>query len=206
MIAWSIGAARESGCFDVIAVSTDSTEVAEVAKCYGAEAPFVRPAELADDQTGTAPVMRHAVDWYIGNYGRPAAVCCIYATAPFLDPADIKLGYEMLLSTESSYVFAAASFSSPIQRAFRLSSRGRVEMFYPELFNTRSQDLEIAYHDAGQFYWGRVPAWLAEEKVFAGGASVVVVPRYRVQDIDTEEDWKAAERLYGALVREGRVD
>ncbi len=198
MVAWSIEAARASGCFDVIAVSTDDAEIAEVARAFGAAAPFVRPAELSNDYAGTMDVVRHAVEWYAGNGEAPEEVCCIYATAPFVDPEDIRRGLDVLRSTGSSYAFAATTFASPIQRAFRLTTAGRVEMFDPKMFSVRSQDLEPAYHDAAQFCWGGASAWLAGERTFGPGASVVVLPRSRVQDIDTLEDWDMAERLWRA--------
>jgi N-acylneuraminate cytidylyltransferase len=199
MIAWSIAAARDSGCFDVVAVSTDDREIAAVARQYGAAVPFFRPAELADDHVGTIPVMRHAVEWYSQNTAAPSEVCCVYATAPFIDPADIRRGFDVFIASGSSYTFSVTTFPSPIQRAFRLNRDSRVEMFHPELFNARSQDLEPAYHDAGQFYWGRACAWRSQERVFGPNATVVILPRYRVQDIDTEEDWEMAEHLFRAL-------
>lgn len=199
IIAWSIAAAQDCGCFDVVAVSTDDREIAAVAERYGAAVPFLRPAELADDHVGTFPVVRHAVDWYCRGGVAPSEVCCIYATAPFLDPADLRHGLESLKAAGSEFAFAVATFPSPIQRALRLNRDQRVEMFHPENFHMRSQDLEPAYHDAGQFYWGRASAWMSEERVLGPNAIAVRLPRYRVQDIDTEEDWEMAEHLFRAL-------
>ena len=201
MIAWSIEAARQSGCFDSIVVSTDDDEIAEIAQASGAEVPFMRPRELADDQTGTIPVISHAIEWYGAHREMPTEVCCIYATAPFIQADEISKGLCALLDAACSYAFSVTTYPSPIQRAFRLDQNGRVEMFQPESFNARSQDLEVAYHDAAQFYWGRASAWLAEEQVFGPGASVVMLPRYRVQDIDTEEDWIRAEYLFHAIMQ-----
>src|SRR5690606_6657613 len=154
MIAWSISAALESGCFDKVIVSTDDGEVAEIARACGAETPFERPAELSDDHTGTIPVIAHAVDWYKRQGAEPRTVCCVYATAPFIQAADIVTGLGKLEEEGCDYVFPVTTFPFPIQRAIRIASSGRSEMFYPEYFSTRSQDLEEAYHDAGQFYWG----------------------------------------------------
>lgn len=203
MIAWSIAAALESKCFDVVAISTDDAEIAEVARGYGAEIPFMRPLELSDDRTGTIPVVRHAVEWYFQQGAAPSEVCCLYATAPFIRAADIRLGLDVLTRSQANYAFTVTTYPSPIQRAFRLTGEGRVEMFHPELYNTRSQELEVAYHDAAQFYWGRASAWLAEERVFGASASVVVLPRYRVQDIDTQEDWVMAQYLFEVLKQAG---
>ncbi len=196
MIAWSITAALESGCFDHVVVSTDDDEIAEVAKYYGAEVPFIRPPELSDDHTGTIPVIRHAIEWHDEQKRMPTQVCCIYATAPFIRSIDICRGLEVLSSVGSDYAFSVTSYPFPIQRAIRVTPQGRVEMFNPELFNTRSQDIEEAYHDAGQFYWGRADAWLTGKVIFGPHAAAVLLPRYRVQDIDTTEDWQVAEYLF----------
>ena len=149
MIAWSIRAAQASECFDRIIISTDDNEIAEVAKAYGAEVPFVRPAELSDDHTGTIAVVAHAIEWQNTHGAGATDVCCLYATAPFVLPSDIAHGYEVLQSSGADYAFSVTSYAFPIQRAIRITSQQRVEMFQPEHFNTRSQDLEEAWHDAG---------------------------------------------------------
>ena len=202
MIAWSIEAARQTGLFDHIVVSTDDAEIAEVAKIHGAEVPFIRPAALSDDCTGTSPVIAHAIEWYRSQGQRPDPVCCIYATAPFVIAADIQQGLQKLTADGSDYAFSVATYAFPIQRAIKLNQEGRVEMFQPANFNMRSQDLEEAYHDAGQFYWGRADAWLSGKMIFGPHASVVRLPRYRVQDIDTIEDWTRAEYLFRVITQE----
>lgn len=199
MIAWAIGAARESGCFERIVVSTDSEEVATVARACGAEVPFLRPAELADDHTGTVPVIAHAVQWLQDAGAQPDEACCIYATAPFLQAEDLRVGLRALEATGSDYAFSVTSYPFPIQRAIRFTPAGRVEMFQPQHLQTRSQDLEPAYHDAAQFYWGRAQAWLEGRAIFSAGAVPVVLPRHRVQDIDTPEDWDRAELMFRVL-------
>ena len=199
MIAWSIEAARLSGCFDRIVVSTDDVEIAEVARLYGAEVPFMRPAELASDHAATIPVIAHAVDWVSRDSGPCTLACCIYATAPFVRARDITLGLDTLLSSSVDYAFSVTSYPFPIQRAVRITARQRVEMFSPEHFQLRSQDLEDAFHDAGQFYWGRAEAWIAGKPLFASYSAPIVLPRYRAQDIDTPEDWKHAEMLFKLL-------
>jgi pseudaminic acid cytidylyltransferase len=199
MIAWSIEAALSTGCFDRVLVSTDDSEIAQVAQAYGAQVPFVRPPELSDDHTGTIPVIAHATQWQIDN-GIPAThVCCIYATAPFVQAEDLKRGLALLQSSGADYAFSVTTYAFPIQRAIRITSQQRVEMFQPDHFNTRSQDLEEAWHDAGQFYWGRATAWLAQKPLFSHQATPVALQRYLVQDIDTPEDWTRAEWLYKAL-------
>lgn len=199
MIAWSVESAVKSGCFDRIIVSTDDEEIASVARDCGAEVPFIRPAELSDDHTATIPVIAHAIQWHQRNGQSPSEVCCIYATAPFVSSADLRRGLDLLQATGCDYAFSVTSFAFPIQRAIRITADSRVEMLDATQFNTRSQDLEEAFHDAGQFYWGRTEAWLSGMPIFSAGASPVVLPRHRVQDIDTQEDWERAEWMFKAL-------
>ncbi len=199
MIAWSIEAALKSNCFDRVIVSTDDQEIAEIAKNYGAEVPFIRPAELSGDHAGTTPVIKQAIQWLTDNLQAPRLACCIYATAPFVSAYDIKRGLDQLEQTNASYAFTVTSYAFPIQRAIRITEVNNVEMFSPEHFQTRSQDLEEAYHDAGQFYWGKVDAWMSEKVIFGSESTPVILPRHRVQDIDTLEDWDRAEWLFKAM-------
>lgn len=199
MIVWSIEAALLSNCFDQIVVSTDDKEIAEVAKAHDATVPFMRSPKLSDDYTGTTAVVAHAVEWFKEQGQVPGEVCCIYATAPFIRAEDIQNGLSVLTSTGCDYAFSVTSYAFPIQRAIRLTKKGRVEMLNPEHFLTRSQDLEEVWHDAGQFYWGRASAWLDKETIFSPRSAPVILPRYRVQDIDTPEDWLRAEYLFRAL-------
>lgn len=202
MIAWSIKAAIESQCFDRIIVSTDDAEIAEVSKAYGAEVPFLRPAELSDDYTGTIPVIAHAINWQ-NKHGKTAdEVCCIYATAPFLQVTDLQRGLDILRTTGSNYAFSVTSYAFPIQRAIRITHDERIEMFQPQHFHTRSQDLEEAWHDAGQFYWGHAKAWLLSQPMFSHNTAPVPLPRHRVQDIDTPQDWVRAEWMFMAQQQE----
>jgi len=199
MIAWSIEAAKASGCFDKIIVSTDDREIADVAEQWGAETPFLRPNDLADDYTGTLPVIRHAVEWLNDHTMTLDYACCLYATAPFVLAEDIQRGYQLIQQAGSSYAFSVTSYAFHIQRAIRITENGRVAMFNPEEFQTRSQDLEEAWHDAGQFYWGTAESWLEEKPIFGLGSVPVKLPRHRVQDIDTPEDWARAEWLFRAM-------
>jgi pseudaminic acid cytidylyltransferase len=193
MIAWSIEVAKTSGLFDRIIVSTDDTEIAEVAKQWGAEVPFMRPEELSNDYAGTTEVISHLTQWILDQGIDVAAVCCIYATAPFVQVADLKRGLEALNSGDWDYAFTVTDFAAPIFRSFKQTSEGGIKMFFPEHFTARSQDLPIALHDAGQFYWGRPTAWLKGKHIFDRYSTPVVIPRWRVQDIDTQDDWKRAE-------------
>ncbi|MDR6854109.1 pseudaminic acid cytidylyltransferase [Variovorax guangxiensis] len=204
IIAWSIAAARASGCFNRIVVSTDDDEIAAVARAEGAETPFMRPAALADDHTGTMAVVAHAVQAMETQGPAFDHICCIYPTAPLLQPTTLREAYERLVSAGTAFAFGVASYGHPIQRALRLGSDGIVSMFEPSHATARSQDLEPAYHDAGQFCWGTRDAFLAGVSPLSSGTSVaVVLPRHRVVDIDTPEDWDLAEALHSAFASEG---
>jgi len=199
IIAYTIEAALASACFDKVIVSTDDEEIASIAKEYGAETPFLRPEELSDDYTGTNEVIKHAIEWYQNNNENISFVCCIYATAPFVESKYIKEGYEKLVSSNKSFAFTVTSFPFPIQRAIRINSSNEVEAIWPENILKRSQDLEDAYHDAGQFYWGRSDAFINDEVIFSTASVAVLLPRHLVQDIDTLEDWHRAELMYKSL-------
>lgn len=202
IIAWSIEVALQSKCFDRVIVSTDDEEIADVALNFGAEVPFLRPVDLADDYTGTAAIVSHAIEWFEGNGITYEEVCCIYATAPFIRAEDIQFGLEKLHSGNADYAFTVTSFPFPIQRAVKINSAGTLEMFFPENYNTRSQDLEETYHDAGQFYWGKTSAWKEGVMLFSERAVPIILPRYLVQDIDTLEDWIRAEIMFKAIQKE----
>lgn len=202
IIAWSIQATLESAAFDRVIVSTDDAEIAAVAKSHGAEVPFVRPEELSNDHAGTVAVIKHSLQWLAAHGGMPDYVCCIYATAPFVTADDLERSFKSLIEAGSDYAFSVTSFPFPIQRALKILSDGRLAMFQPEHLNTRSQDLEHAYHDAGQFYWGRAAAFLNDVPLFSKAAVPVMLLRHRVQDIDTLEDWTRAELLFRLLQAE----
>lgn len=199
IIAYSIEAALKSHCFNKVIVSTDDDEISEVAKNYGAQVPFVRPANLSDDYAGTIPVINHTIEWMEKNNNHIKNVCCLYATAPFINPKILSKAYRHFQKSNADYCFSITSFAFPIQRAIRIAHGDKVEMFNPEHFDTRSQDLEESYHDAGQFYWGKVKAFKDESPLFSERATPFVLPRYLVQDIDTMEDWVRAEAMHKVL-------
>lgn len=202
MIAYSIQAALDSGLFDKVLVSTDSEQIAQVAEQHGAEVPFMRPASLSDDVTGTTPVVCHAIDYCKQHFFTPEFSCCIYATAPFLSAEALRSGFEQLQAdVRLAFTFSATSFAFPIQRAIRLKNPG-VEPINPENMAKRSQDLEEAYHDAGQFYWARGDAFHSDKGMFSAHSGAVFLPRHQVQDIDTPEDWQRAELMYQAYMRQ----
>ena len=177
----------------------------EIAKEYGAEVPFLRPGSLSDDHADTASVIKHAIEWMDSNHIPVNEACCIYATAPFLKPSDIQSGLERLVNMSADYCFSVAQYAYPIQRALTITAQRRVRMVSPELVSTRSQDLEEMYHDAGQFYWGTAEAWLSNIPILSTTSASYLLPSYRVQDIDTIDDWERAEYMFDAIAaQEGR--
>ncbi|VEF25290.1 N-acylneuraminate cytidylyltransferase [Shewanella baltica] len=205
IIVWSIEAALSSGCFDRVIVSTDDPIIANIALHAGAEVPFLRPAELSDDMTGTMAVISHAINWLNSTLASAQKedteithVCCIYATAPFISAEDIKHGLHALTVGPNDYALAVTNFEFPIQRAVVLNKQNQLDILQPNHFMTRSQDLPIAFHDAGQFCWGTAAAWLQQKTIFANPTVPVFIPSYRVQDVDTEEDWIRAELMFKA--------
>ncbi|UMZ13690.1 pseudaminic acid cytidylyltransferase [Pseudomonas sp. MPFS] len=207
MIVRSIDIARASGLFQHVVVSTDDPEIAELAVAHGAEVPFVRPESLADDFTGTAAVIVHALQ-ALREQGRVFEyACCIYATAPLLQQRYLRQGLEALVAhPERGFAFSVCGFGFPVQRALTLDADGAVQALYPEFRQVRSQDLPAAYQDAAQFYWGRTHAWLEGQILFSPRSLPVILPRHLVQDIDTEEDWRRAEYLYAALKAGGELE
>jgi N-acylneuraminate cytidylyltransferase len=206
MIVRSIRTALQSGLFEQVVVSTDDEEIAALARACGAQVPFMRPAALADDFTGTAAVIVHALNT-LHELGQDFDyACCIYATAPLLQTRYLRQGLEMLEQhPEKSFAFSLCGFGFPIQRALAIDAQGALTSLYPEFRETRSQDLPAAYQDAGQFYWGRTHAWLRGDRLFSEKSLPVILPRHLVQDIDTEEDWTRAEYLYAALKAGGEL-
>lgn len=196
MLSYALRAAVESGAFDRVIMSTDSDEIAASAQAYGAEAPFRRPAALSDDHATTVDVVVHTLEWLTARGEAPSALCCIYPTAVFLTAASLAAGRAAFATGHWDYVFSATRYPFPIQRAFQICDDGAIKMFDPDNFFTRSQDLTEAYHDAGMFYWGKPAAWAARKPVFSGMSRPIILPRWEVQDIDTEEDWEYAEKLW----------
>ena len=206
MIARSIQTALDSGVFAQVVVSTDDDEIAELARACGAQVPFMRPAALSDDFSGTAAVIAHALEVLQRQGSDFDYACCLYATAPLLQTRFLQQGLSLLeRHPEKSFAFSVCDFGFPVQRALTLDDQGALTALYPEFRNTRSQDLPTAYQDAGQFYWGRSGAWLQGDVLYSPVSLPVILPRYLVQDIDTLEDWKRAEYLYAALKAGGEL-
>ena len=196
MIEWSINAAIKSKCFDRIIVSTDDDEIAKISIKAGADVPFMRPHELSNDFASTREVIEHAIRWLSQESIKIKFVCCLYATAPFVLYEDIIKGFQKIRNIkDNNFLFTCTSFEYPIQRALKISKNGFSKMILPQNYPKRSQDLEETYHDAGQFYIGSKNAWLYNDNLFENG-SPLLLPRWRVQDIDTVEDWIRAENMH----------
>jgi len=200
LIAYSIEAALKSGCFDKVVVSTDDEEIAIVARKYGAETPFIRPEQISNDFATTKDVINHFLNYLKENDLDYDYLCTIYATAPLLQEKYIIEGYDKLKSSNVVNVFSCTTMPFPIQRTFKINDDGKCEMFWPEKFNARSQDLEEAYQDAGQFYWRNLRV-KSNKNMFDSDSAGIVIPRHFVQDIDTLEDWERAEYMYQIINR-----
>lgn len=196
IIGWSIDAALASDLFDRVIVSTDDEEIAQTASAHGAEVPFIRPEALSGDHTGTLEVIQHAANLLAERGVSPDLICCIYATAAFVNPADLAGARSLLMDSGFNYVFAAARLPASVLRSFQRAQDGSMQLNFPQYRLSRSQDLPPVYHDAGQFYWGRASAWREGRPIFGARTGFVELPQSRVQDIDTEEDWVTAERMF----------
>lgn len=200
MIVWAIECALQSRLFQKVIVSTDDENIADVARAAGAETPFLRPANLADDFTPTVPVIAHAVEASEKIGWNIEYACCIYPCVPLLETADLVDAFELMQRNKALFSYPVTDYAHPIQRAMRQLPSGQMQFLHPENEMARTQDLERTYHDAGQFYWGRACAWKARMNMHTAGIGLVV-PRWRVVDIDNEDDWKRGELLHKVLSR-----
>lgn len=201
LIAHAIATLIDSQVFDRVVVTTDDDEIADVARTHGAEVPFVRPVELSNDTAGTGAVIRHAIG-QLEHDGPLDDVCLVYPAAVFIEPADLISALDSLRQDPTlDYVFSGTTFPAPIERALEIDASGLVSMVHPEHLLTRSQDLDDRFHDVGQFYWGRRDSWMASLPVMTSRSRLHEIERWRVQDIDTEEDWIRAELLFQLIGR-----
>jgi N-acylneuraminate cytidylyltransferase len=198
MISFAINAALQSQLFDHVVVSTDDDEIAAVARAHGAEVPFMRPQHLADDLTATLPVVVDVIEKCQDLGWKFDIVCCIYPCVPLIQKQDLCNSLTRLNNSEADFCFPVCEYPSPIQRALKMDVSGRTSGFYPEFELSRSQDLERAYFDAGQFYWGSVHSWLTTDRVHSNSVGFPI-PFWRTVDIDTVDDWVRAENLYQTL-------
>ncbi len=199
-IAYPIELALNSGIFQRVIVSTDDTEIAEVSRKYGAEIPFLRDAELSDDFTITVDVIAHAAERLESQSETYDHICCIYPVTPLLTAKRLKQALSALESGRWDYVFPAIEFPSPIERGFRKGKSGLIEFTYPEFANTRTQDIQKTYHDAGQFYFGRSEAWLERRPILNGKSTFIELTKNEAFDIDDLEDWALVEKLVSSKI------
>lgn len=198
VMAYSIEAAINSGLFDVVMVSTDSEEFAEVARQYGAEVPFLRSEKTANDFAGTEDVIFEVLDNYKDMGKDFDNICCLYSTAPFVTSDRIAEAMSMI-NEETDAVFTVVEYSYPIQRSLHIGCEGYISMKFPEFMDSRSQDLEKTYHDAGQFYIAKKEAFLREKTFWCKKTVPLVLSELEVQDLDTMTDWHLAEMKYNLI-------
>lgn len=201
IIAYSIETALASGLFEQVLVSTDDNEIAQVAKAYGATVPFLRSSQTADDYSTTADVLLEVLQMLQDNGKNFTNACCIYPTAPFINAGSLLKAYSLLVEKNYDTVFPVCAFSYPVLRSLVMDDSGKVAMQWPENRNKRSQDLPTCYHDAGQFYWINVNAFLANQQLFTGNTGAIILDELQVQDIDNETDWKIAELKYSLVTK-----
>lgn len=199
IIAYAIKAAEESGIFDEILVSTDDEEIAEVASTFGAKVPWLRSSELSSDYVTTSEVMQDLVSKLKKELTNLENVCCIYPATPLLKPKYLLEGLQILQEAEWNYVFSALKIIEAPQRFFTISPTHGVEMLFPEFELTRTQDLQITYCDAGQFYWGKKTSWESGQPIFSNKSTILELPKDFAVDIDTIDDWEHAERLFDII-------
>lgn len=197
MLAWSIETAAKSLCFEKIVVSSDDHEILEIAEKYGA-IPLLRQSNLAGDETPTFPVVSEAINACINLGWQFKFACCIYPCSPFTAPKDLSSSLDLLNKSNANFMFPICTYSHPIQRALRRDDEGVVRFVDQSFELSRTQDLEVNYYDAGQFYWGRANAWLDGDRMHSGAAGIIF-PAWRFVDIDTMDDWKRAEILFPVL-------
>ncbi|WP_378186041.1 pseudaminic acid cytidylyltransferase [Aquimarina sp. W85] len=199
IISNSIEAALNSNLFDEVMVSTDNSDVADIAIKYGAKVPFLRSEHNANDFATLSDVVKEVVLQY-RNCGKTyEKICCILPTAPFINSNKIKKGFQELVSKKLDVVFPVIEFSYPIQRSLEFEE-GKIKMVMREHLNSRSQDLPQRFHDTGQYYWIDVEAFLATGTLFTSNSGAIVISPLEAQDIDTETDWKLAELKYQLML------
>jgi pseudaminic acid cytidylyltransferase len=199
MISYAIVAAKTSELFDSIVVSTDDSEIASIGRSWGADVPFTRPDYLANDYAGTVDVIAHAINECEKNGPKPEKICCIYPCVPLIQVEDLRNTLALLESNQGvDYAFPVTEFPSAIQRGLKRHPNGKMCSFFPENEEKRTQDLEPAYYDTGQFYWGYRDSWLKNTSIHNSGVGYVI-PSWRVVDIDTPDDWARAELFFKFL-------
>lgn len=205
IIAWSIQTVLKSDIFDQVIVSTDDEEIADISKIFGASVPFMRPNNISDDYTDTKTVICHSINWLIRHDVKPDSVCCVYPTSPLLISEDLKKASKLVDMYPESFILPVCEYQYPINRALELESNGSIKPIKPEYMHRRSQDIKEAYHDAGQFYFGKTELWLKNKNILENNNMPIIIPRLRAQDIDNLEDWSLAEKLFEVNISDSDV-
>ena len=199
MITYAIECAQKSGLFSRIIVSTEDEEIAQIAKSYGAEVPFMRSNAAADDFATTSDVLIEVLNELEQSASQPTWACCLYPTTPLLSPEDLQSGYQAFVKGDKDVVLAAVAFDFPVQRAFEIDKEDNVKLREPQFISNRSQDLTPAYHDAGAFYFFECSRLKETGSLWGGKVGACTIPSTRIQDIDTEADWELAAYKYQQL-------
>lgn len=199
IIAYSIEAALGTGLFEEVMVSTDDTEIAEIARQEGASVPFLRSTENANDYATLADVLVEVVNVYKERGNEFDLICCLLPTAPLISSEDVRSAYDQLVMSTFDSICPVVAFSYPILRSLSIDEKGNLNMNWPEYRFSRSQDLRPAYHDSGTFYWIKTSSLLKDKKLLGENGTAIVLDEFRVQDIDTDTDWALAEMKYKLL-------
>jgi len=201
IIAYTIERALKSGLFVDVIVSTDDSQIASIAKKFGATCTSLRSPELSDDYSSTVSVIQSEIWKLSSDLNKVENICCMYPATPLLQGHYIAEGFDIIKENHWDYVFAAVKSSVPFLRNFKLSEKRGVAMFFPQFEESRSQDLPISFQDAGQFYWGKRDAWASAKPIFSSKSTIVELPGDTVIDIDTFDDWETAKKLFEARGR-----
>ena len=197
VIAYAIEVAKQSEIFDEVFVSTDDSEIAEIARDYGAKVPWLRPKQLANDFATTLEVIQDAANKLDVNSDEFNSICCIYPATPLLKPEFLKQGLKVLMDGDWDYVISASPVSDPPERLLSLGKSNEILMHFPEYEMTRTQDVPPTFYDAGQFYWGKKISWESARPIFTSKSTILELPKEIAIDVDTLADWHYAEYVYG---------
>ena len=196
IISFSIAKAIQSKLFDEIVVSTDSKKIADIAIKFGAKIPFLRPKSISDDKTRITEVIKHTLSWYAKKNINFSYACCIYAANPLLELDYLKKGYNELIKSNKEYSLSITKYNHPVQRSMFINKYGNIQPFNKRNIKSRTQDLKEAYHDAGQFIWGKSQAFLKSVEPLSSRSLPIIIPSYKVSDLDDFEDFKRTEIIY----------
>ncbi len=198
IITYSLNQAEKSKIFDHVIVSTDSEKILNYAKKKGAKHSFKRRSDLSDDKTGILDVMQDAAIRLVKQFKDVKYICCIFPASPLLRSHDLKKAFNLIKKNKYDYVFSATNFSYPIERGFKIKD-GKIKMIKRKNYSKKSQNFTETFHDAGQFYFGKVNSWLKKKIIFNSNSKILKLPNWRVQDIDVLDDWKKAEIIFKNL-------